>query len=170
MRLQPSAPADIPSIVQIIEAAKDHLAFLKIDQWQNGYPNKEQIENDVTNNESYVVLNDEQTIIATAMFTVHPEPTYKIIEGKWLVPESETYGVIHRLAIRKEYKNSGIATFVLKSFHQQLLNKNIKSLKIDTHQDNHEMQSLIKKLGYVYCGIIFTDYNAKRLAFEKVIF
>jgi hypothetical protein len=32
------------------------------------------------------------------------------------------------------------------------------------------MQSLIKKLGYVYCGIIFTDYNAKRLAFEKVIF
>jgi len=68
MRLQPSAPADISSIVQIIEAAKAHLAFLKIDQWQNGYPNKEQIENDVTNNESYVVLNDEQTIIATAMF------------------------------------------------------------------------------------------------------
>ena len=59
MRLQPSAPADIPSIVQIIEAAKTHLAFLKIDQWQNGYPNKEQIENDLNNNESYVVLNDE---------------------------------------------------------------------------------------------------------------
>jgi len=51
MRLQPSAPADISSIVQIIEAAKAHLAFLKIDQWKNDYPNKEQIENDVTNNE-----------------------------------------------------------------------------------------------------------------------
>ena len=170
MRLQRSATSDIPSIVKIIEAAKTHLASLKVDQWQNGYPNKEQIENDVTNNESYVVLNDEHIIIATAMFTIHPEPTYKIIEGKWLVPESETYGVIHRLAIGQEYKNAGIATFILKNFPKQLVNKNIKSLKIDTHQDNHEMQSLIKKLGYVYCGIIFTDYNAKRLAFEKVIF
>ena len=54
-------------------------------------------------------------------------------------------------------------------FHLQLLEKNIKSLKIDTHEDNIGMQSLIKKLGYTYCGIIYTNYGDKRLAFEKVI-
>ena len=31
------------------------------------------------------------------------------------------------------------------------------------------LQSLIKKLGYQYCGIIYTNYDAKRLAFEKEI-
>jgi len=50
------------------------------------------------------------------------------------------------------------------------MKQQIRSLKIDTHEDNHEMQYLVKKLGYVYCGIIFTQYHAKRLAFEKVIF
>ena len=170
MKLQLSVPSNIKKILEIIDDAKIHLASSQIDQWQNGYPNKEQIENDIANNKSYIVLNDHNQVIATSMFTTHPEPTYKEIDGKWITCESETYGVIHRLAIGKEYKNLGIATFILHNFHQQLRDKNIKSLKIDTHEDNHEMQSLIKKLGYVYCGIIFTDYNAKRLAFEKVIF
>ena len=49
------------------------------------------------------------------------------------------------------------------------IRENIESLKIDTHEDNLGMQSLIKKLGYQYCGIIYTNYDAKRLAFEKII-
>jgi len=31
------------------------------------------------------------------------------------------------------------------------------------------MQSLIKKLGYQYCGVIYTNYGDKRMAFEKVL-
>tara|TARA_B100001057_G_scaffold401403_1_gene412898 strand:+ start:74 stop:586 length:513 start_codon:yes stop_codon:yes gene_type:complete len=169
MKLELSTLNDVEKILQIINDAKIHLASLNIDQWQNGYPNRQEIENDILKHESYIVINNENEIIATSMFTLHPEPTYKIIEGNWIIKESEKYGVIHRLAIEKKYKNSGIATFILKQFHQKLKNKNIKSLKIDTHQDNFEMQSLIKKLGYQYCGIIYTNYNAKRLAFEKVI-
>ena len=78
--------------------------------------------------------------------------------------------MIHRLAIDKNYRKKGIASYVLNEFHQKLMKQQIRSLKIDTHEDNHEMQYLVKKLGYVYCGIIFTQYHAKRLAFEKVIF
>lgn len=169
MKLELSTINNIPKIIQIINDAKIHLASLKIDQWQDGYPNRQEIENDILKKESYVVLNDKNEIIGTSMFTLNPEPTYKIIDGNWIIKESEKYGVIHRLAIEKNYKKSGIATFILKQFHQKLKNKNIKSLKIDTHEDNFGMQFLIKKLGYQYCGIIYTNYNAKRLAFEKVI-
>ncbi|MGJ8744532.1 GNAT family N-acetyltransferase [Polaribacter sp.] len=169
MKIQLSTQQDIPKILEIIEDAKGYLASLNIDQWQNGYPNKEQIENDIKNNESYVVVNDENKIMATSMFTINPEPTYKIINGNWLIDESKTYGVIHRLAIKKEFRKLGLATFIFNEFHQQLKTKKITSLKIDTHEDNLGMQSLIKKLGYTYCGIIYTTYSAKRLAFEKVI-
>ena len=48
-----------------------------IDQWQNGYPNQTQIEQDIANNESYVLINDEHQVIATSMFSIRPEPTYK---------------------------------------------------------------------------------------------
>lgn len=169
MKIQLSTFEDIPAIIAIINDAKEYLASQKIDQWQNGYPNTDQVANDIKKNESYVVVNDENEVIATAMFTTNPEPTYKIIDGHWIVNENNTYGVVHRMAIKKEFRKFGLATFMFHKFHQQLLEKNIKSLKIDTHEKNFGMQALIKKLGYTYCGIIYTNYHAKRLAFEKVI-
>ena len=169
MRLQLSTSSNIHNILQIINDAKVYLKSKDIDQWQNGYPNQTQIKQDIANNESYVLINDENQVIATSMFSIRPEPTYKLIDGEWKIKESEKYGVIHRLAIDKNYRKKGIASFVLKEFHQKLMKQQIRSLKIDTHEDNHEMQYLVRKLGYVYCGIIFTEYNAKRFAFEKVI-
>jgi ribosomal protein S18 acetylase RimI-like enzyme len=169
MKIRLSKIDDIPSIMQIIDDAKTYFASLYIDQWQNGYPNAEQVENDIKKNESYVILNDENQVMATSMFTTNKEPTYKIIDGNWIIDESRKYGVIHRMAIKKEFRKLGLATILFDEFHQQLKNKNVQSLKIDTHEDNLGMQALIKKLGYKYCGIIYTGYDAKRLAFEKVI-
>ncbi|WP_392348665.1 GNAT family N-acetyltransferase [uncultured Polaribacter sp.] len=169
MKIQLSTFEDVPAIIAIINDAKEYLASQKIDQWQNGYPNTEQVANDIKNNESYVVINDENEVIATAMFTTKPEPTYKIIDGNWNIDENEKYGVVHRMAIKKEFREFGLATFMFHEFHIHLLEKNVKSLKIDTHEKNLGMQALIKKLGYTYCGIIYTNYHAKRVAFEKVI-
>ena len=170
MKIRLSTLEDIPRIMEIINDAKQLLASLQIDQWQNGYPNTEQIENDICNKESYVVVNDENQIMATTMFTLRKEPTYKkVIDGNWIVDENLPYGVIHRLAMAKEFRGLGIAKFVFEELHQKLQKQNIKSLKIDTHEKNIGMQSLIKKMDYRYCGIIYTNYNAKRLAFEKVI-
>ena len=39
------------------------------------------IKNDIIKDESYVVVNDENQIIATSMFTTNSEPTYKIINS-----------------------------------------------------------------------------------------
>ena len=170
MKIRLSLLSDVPRIVAILDDAKALLKSLEIDQWQDGYPNAEQIENDIKNKESYVVLNDENNIVATTMFTLKPDATYKkVIDGNWQIDESKPYGVIHRLALSKDFRGQGIAKFVFQYFHNQLKEKGIESLKIDTHEDNLGMQSLIKKMGYQYCGIIYTSYGARRLAFEKVI-
>lgn len=169
MRIRKSTLADVARILEIINDAKSLLASLKIDQWQNGYPNAEQVENDIKNGESFVIVNDENTMIATTMFTTKPEPTYKkVIDGNWIIDESLPYGVIHRLAVGASFRGLGIAKFVFNEMHKKLKQQNIRSLKIDTHEENLGMQTLIKKMGYQYCGIIYTSYGAKRLAFEKV--
>lgn len=169
MKIRHAITADIPRIIKIIADAKVMLRSLNIDQWQNGYPNKTQIKNDIDNKESYVVLNDEYQIVATTMFSINGEPTYKVIEGNWMIDETEKYGVIHRLATAKEFRKHGIAAYVFNHFHDFLKQEKIQSLKIDTHQDNHGMQFLVKKFGYQYCGTIQTSYGDKRLAFEKII-
>ena len=41
---------------------------------------------------------------------------------------------------------------------------------MDTHGDNIVMQNLLKKLGFVYCGIIHVEEDDDpRLAFEKIL-
>lgn len=169
MHIRHSTFKDIPEIMVIITDAKTYLAAQKIEQWQNGYPNTAQVENDIENGESYVLLNAQNQVIATAMFTTRKEPTYAIIEGKWKVDENKVYGVIHRMAIKSGFRKLGLAAQLFEEFHQQLNQQNIQSLKIDTHEENLGMQSLIKKLGYQYCGVIYTNYGDKRMAFEKVL-
>lgn len=47
--------------------------------------------------------------------------------------------------------------------------KEIKSIRIDTHQDNKSMQRLILKNNFEYCGIIYVEDGSERLAYEKVL-
>jgi len=155
--------------MSIVKDAQVYLASKNIDQWQDGYPNEEVILNDISNHESFIVNNKSNDIMATTMFTTQPESTYLSIDGTWLTAKNAKYGVIHRMAVGGNYRKLGIAKFIFKTCEQKLKDNKIVSMRIDTHKDNKDMQGLLKKLGYVYCGIILLANSDQRLAFEKLI-
>lgn len=158
---------DIDDVMKIIDEAKDYFKREGIDQWQNGYPNSDTIYADIQNNNSYV-LEIENNIIATAMVSFEKDKTYnKIYEGEWL--SNKDYAVIHRIAVSKNSKGKGIAASIINRVEELCKEKDINSIKIDTHKDNISMQRLLEKTGFKYCGIIFLEDNSKRIAFEKVI-
>ena len=167
MKLRPSIKADIPSIMSIISDAQHYLASLNIDQWQDGYPTQEQIELDIANKDSYVVISSTDEIIGTTVFSTKIEPTYLEIHGKWLTHDNAKYGVIHRLAVSDKYRSAGLAKFVFNYCENELVKQGISSMRIDTHRDNKGMQNLLAKLGYQYCGVIILTSGAERLAYEK---
>jgi ribosomal protein S18 acetylase RimI-like enzyme len=169
MEFIPAKKENLSSIMKIIEQAQTFLAAQDIEQWQNGYPNKTTILKDIDNKESYVVKSENSTLLATAMFTTRNEPTYKIIQGNWITEADTQYGVIHRMAVNENFRGTGIAKFIFKQCEKILKHNSLKSMRIDTHEDNVGMQNLLKKLGYKFCGVIFLENNDKRLAFEKLI-
>ena len=160
---------NLEPIMKIIGEAQVFLASHNIDQWQNGYPNEEAILRDITNNVSYIITSKDSILIGTATFSTKKEPTYKSIEGEWITKSDSKYGVIHRMAVTNEFRKKGIAKFIFEQCEQQLLQNNIMSMRIDTHEDNLVMQSLLKKLKYLYCGVIYLDNGDKRLAYEKCL-
>lgn len=167
-KLIKSTPEHLPRIMHIIADAQELLKTNNIDQWQNGYPNSPQIKRDIAQGDSFVVCNTKNQIVATVFLTTTPEPTYqKVYKGQWLTPLSETYGTIHRLAVGANQRGKGIAKWVITECEQLLKQQNISNLKIDTHPDNKGMQQLIGKLGYHYCGEIYLEDGALRLAYEK---
>ena len=102
MNLVKATKKDLTSIMAIIGDAQEYLKDQNIDQWQNDYPNNDIIINDILNKESYLVKSNSNNVIATAMFSTRLEPTYKVIDGKWMSSNSDRYGVIHRMAIAKK--------------------------------------------------------------------
>lgn len=169
MKIISAQKSDLVSIMRAIKCAQKYLAGLGIDQWQDGYPNEEVILNDIQHNESYLVINDRNESIGTTMFSLRPEPTYTHIEGEWLTNKGAEYGVIHRMAVDDQFRSSGFSRFVFDYFENLLIEKGIKSMRIDTHEDNQVMQGLLKKRGYHYCGVIYLESGSKRLAFEKLL-
>lgn len=166
MKLRKSVNEDINNIMQIIDEAKEALKEQGIDQWQNGYPNADVIRNDILNNDSYVFIKNNE-IVATSAVSFDGEKTYdKIYDGNWI--SNDEFAVIHRIAISNKYKGTGIASEIIKMIEAICLDKNVHSIKVDTHEFNIPMQKLLKKNDFKYCGVIYLEDKSKRVAFEKI--
>lgn len=166
MEFRKSSQSDVNSIMHIIAQAQSYFKNQGIDQWQNNYPNAETIKNDIANNESYVLLKDNN-IVATAAVSFAGESTYNsIYEGVWL--SNKDFAVIHRIAVDNTCKGLGLSSQIIKHVEQLCLNNGVNSIKIDTHQENIPMQNLLKKNNFKYCGVIYLEDGSKRIAFEKL--
>lgn len=153
---------DVNKICEIIDQAKHYLKNQGIDQWQNGYPNKETILEDITTQTSYVL--EDENVVGTMRFLIEDDPDYAYIEGQWKT--NETYGVIHRIAIEESCKGKGYAKKLIQSAIEMCKKENVHSLRIDTHLDNQSMRRFLKKNNFEECGIVYIRNTDKRIAYE----
>jgi len=162
MHIQQATTADIEFILSIIEEARSIMRENgNTTQWTNGYPSRETILEDVTNEHAFVCIADNGVVgYFCFMQGENPDPNYTAIEGNWL--NNKPYGVIHRLASGRRIK--GIAQ---KAFDFAFTRTN--NIRVDTHLDNLPMQNFLKKIGFEYCGIIYVGDGTPRDAFQKVI-
>jgi predicted GNAT family N-acyltransferase len=167
MELRRTKYEDIADVMSIIN---DSIAGLKnagIDQWQNGYPNAQSIENDIRQGWGYVLTHGE-AILATLALCFEPDPNYThIFEGQWI--NLNPYAVIHRIAVKMSFKGQGLALIAMKQCEEICLNNHITNIKVDTHRHNHSMQRMLKKAGYQMCGIIYLADGAERFGLQKVL-
>lgn len=167
MKFRKTTTSDIKSVMEIITQAQKYFKENGIDQWQNNYPTADTISDDITNNQSYVLIKDD-TIVATVVIAFINEKYYeKIYEGSWKT--DGPYAVIHRIAVSDSYKGTGISSILLKEAEQLCMEKGIQSIRVDTHEDNKSMQRLLQKNNYIYCGVVYLEHGPKRIAFEKMI-
>ena len=150
---------DIKFIIPIYEAAKKKMrADGNLHQWSDKYPDEETLLNDITRNELYIAYDDEG-IYGVFMLSFSGEDTYKEIQGAWL--NDEPYAVIHRIASLGNGKN------LLKDAIDFTFEKT-NNIRIDTHEDNNIMRTLLKKLGFFYTGIIHLKNGDERRAYQLI--
>ena len=167
MEFKKAIHTNITSIFNIISQAQSPLKKQGIDQWQNNYPNIKTIQDDIDNNNSYILLKDH-VVVGTVALLFDGEKTYdSIYNGQWL--SSGPYGVIHRIAIDPKHYGLGLGRLIIRHVEQICLAKEVKSIRGDTHKENLAMQKLLTNNGFEYCGIIYLEDGSQRLAFEKCL-
>ena len=157
---------DVKRIMEMIHQAQEDLKSQGVDQWQEGYPNEAIVREDIRRRENFVMEQDGE-IVATVVFSFKKEPSYEeIYEGRW--QSEEPYAVIHRIAVDRSRKKNGVATAMLKEIIKNCRENKITSIRIDTHRDNHIMQSWIAKNHFLYCGVIYLKSDGTaRNAYER---
>ena len=168
---RPAEPEDLPAIMDIVSDARESLRHFGVDQWQGEYPSESLLRSDIEQHQCYVILHGDE-IAAMFVFTTDPEPDYDgITDGKW--SEGLSYCVMHRSAVAKKYRSSGIAEYLPKFGEQLARERGIRCIRADTHRKNKAMQKLMKENGFRYRGNILTycegGHDPHRQAFEKIL-
>lgn len=167
MKYRLTQEKDLDAVMGIIEDAKKNMRAAGIDQWQDGYPSREQIMADMERGESHVWERDGE-VIGTAMLTFSGDDSYDVIKnGQWLTKEKQ-YGTIHRIAVKASDCRIGIAGRLLMAMEEECQENGIFSLRIDTHKDNKPMRAWLVKNHFFQCGdITLKNSGASRIAYEK---
>lgn len=161
-RIRHTLITELPKLLEIFAAARK---FMKEngnpDQWGDDWPSKEILRQDIEKGQSYVVVNENNDILATFAYIKGIDPTYiDIKEGKWL--SDEPYGTIHRLASSNIEKD-------MFSFIVSKITTNGLNMRVDTHANNKFMINALLRNGFIYCGLISPIEGGIRVAYEKIV-
>ena len=149
---------ELEQIMEIYAAARAFMAANgNEEQWGDGYPQKEILQEDLEKNQLYVYEEDGK-IGAVFVFFIGKEPDYETsVSGAWTSPKP--YGVLHRIAVVTYGK--GIASKCIQWCYEQC-----HCMRGDTGQKNKSMQRLFEKNGFTQCAMIHPWYG-EMLGYEK---
>ncbi|MCM2438051.1 GNAT family N-acetyltransferase [Periweissella beninensis] len=167
LMLQKAEIADLLDVMEITKQAKALLKADGINQWQAGYPNEDDFENDIVKGHLYVAKL-EKTVVGFISLIDGIDPWYKIIEnGAWLRYD-QPYYTIHRVAVSLSASGQQVGYRMLRAAILKCLelDATIASIRVDTHPLNTRMQHLLEKVGFVKTGEIFINEGELRFAYE----
>lgn len=156
---------DVPVIWEILQGAIQRRKEDGSNQWQDGYPNPDVIQNDLDHDAGYVMCDGDEVVAYCALY-INDEPEYDNIEGKWL--SNGDFVVFHRVAIASSHLGQGLAKEMFLHIEEYTKSKGIESIKADTNHDNDPMLYLFDKMGYAYTGQVYFR-GSPRKAYEKLV-
>ena len=161
---------DFDAAYTILRSAARRMVQQGRHQWDDSYPQKEDVQNDILLAQAYVLESDEK-VVAYGVVSFDGEPAYgALCDGKWLTHGS--YAVVHRIAVDIDERRSGLGTCFFEKVVEMCKERNVSSIKVDTNYDNVEMLALLLRLDFLLCGKVYYDRageRIERLAFEKVL-
>ena len=162
MQIRQATYSDLDSLMKVFDGAKRIMrASGNHSQWNDSYPSKEIVTEDIKGGNCFVACEDG-SIVGTMALIEGPDPTYSHIDGEW--PDDRPYYVIHRMAASAPGRDS--ARQMLDWAYAHIAAKGYDTIRIDTHRDNCIMKHILTRYGFTECGVIYLENGDPRDAYH----
>lgn len=168
INIRRAALSDMAAVLEIYEDARQYMKEQgNTEQWRDNYPAPQLVENDINSGNCYVYEKDNE-IGGVFYFAIGNDPVYNnIAEGEWR--NDRQYGVVHRIAVGKNFHNQGIAGNCIAYVVGECKKNNIYDIRMDTHSANLPMQGFLEKQDFRKCGRVYVEDGSERIAYHKII-
>lgn len=166
MQIRKAEMADFDQVMAILKDGRNQLAERGIDQWQGDYPNPDYVKEDIEHGYAYLVKSEDGETVGTLSIVPAPDTTYDQLDGAWQV-ETNDYVTIHRVAIHSDHTGHGYASKLYQAVISYFTSgfNDVKSIRVDTHEDNLPMQHLIEKSGFKRVGTLHGVYRPNEISY-----
>lgn len=131
--------------------------------WNEEYPTKEIIKNDILRGDSFVIINENNNEIIAAI-SIDDD---KLVEEQacWS-EELNPAGELARLVITEKYRGNGLAGKLIQGVMETLQKRKFKGAHYLVSPYNTNALRAYKKMGFNDCGRIFL-YDHEWICYEK---
>jgi ribosomal protein S18 acetylase RimI-like enzyme len=158
--------SDLENIMLMYKSCVAGMVENGIDQWDETYPNDEIIIEDL-NVGTYYVAQMNETIIGGINIDKNQDDTYLSLDWK---DKSDSFLVVHRLGVKEEFWNKKIGKNLMLFTEKLVIEKGLKSIRLDTYSGNPKAMEFYRRLGYTEIGTIdLKPDKDKYYCFEKII-
>ena len=153
--------SQLEEIFSVYSAAIITMENAGIHQWDEIYPAKEDIAQDIQKNQMYIGKEGQKIAVC---FTLSEECDEEYQNGAWEWPDAR-FNVIHRLCVNPEFQNRGIAAKTLDFIENLSKSQGYESIRLDCYTENPYSRKLYEKAGYSVVG--YADWRKGRFELRE---
>ncbi|MBZ9730232.1 GNAT family N-acetyltransferase [Salegentibacter sp. JZCK2] len=146
---------DLNEIKKLTEACAEALQEQNIFQWNEHYPSREKLKNDIQEDNLFV-YEIENRIIAIIVLTQKMDAVYRDIT--WITKTGNNL-YVHRLATHPNFWGKGYARKMMDFAEKFARNQNFTSIRLDTFSKNLRNQKFYEARGYKKLGNVYFPHK-----------
>ena len=155
---------DIPILQSLVQDCVLAMRAAGIEQWDEVYPSRENISQDITAGTLHV-LCEQDTIIACITIDSQLDPMWQGLD--WSA-DREPAAAVHRLMVHPSKQGLGHAKRLMLHAEDVAMRRGCRSIRLDTFLQNPAAMALYPRLGYRRTGIAMMR-KGQFVGFEKLL-
>ena len=166
MIIRKANKTDLDNIMLMYKSCVKGMLANDIDQWDENYPNAGVIIEDLIA-QTYFVAEENSIIIGGINIDQNQDKTYLAMDWQ---DKTNQFLVVHRLGVKEESWKKGIGKKLMIFAENLVVEKGLKSIRLDTYSGNPKAMEFYINLGYQQLGHIYLKEGKNEYyCFEKII-